>query len=146
MGIYIRDFEASDALMLDGIIEPGVLGNPQHARWAAAYKEHGPAFTGVRDGRIIGCGGIMMLWPGVGEAWANLAPAVKHSPKDVLYCLRKGLEIISSAYELRRVQAIATPSFPESVRLLKHLGFVEEGVMRGYWENGEDAVMMARVK
>jgi len=32
------------------------------------------------------------------------------------------------------------------VRLLKHLGFAEEGVMRGYWENGEDAVMMARVK
>lgn len=146
MGIYIREFQESDALSLDGMLEPGVLGHPMHAKWAAEYKANGPCFTGVRNGNVIGCGGIMILWPGVGEAWANLAPAVRHSPKDVLYCLRKGLEIITSAYDLKRVQAYATPSFPESVRLLKHLGFVEEGVLRCYWEGGIDAVIMAKVK
>jgi len=146
MGIYIREFEPSDALTLDGILEPGVLGSPRHAQWAAEHKKYGPAFTGVRNGEVIACGGIMLLWPGVGEAWANLSPAVKKSPKDMLYCLRKGLDIISKAYELRRVQAYATPSFPASVRLLKHLGFVEEGYFCKYWEDGRDAVMMAKVK
>jgi RimJ/RimL family protein N-acetyltransferase len=146
MGVYVRDFKPEDALAINGILEPGILGHSRYAEWAAQHKDYGPAFTGIRNGEIIGCGGIMILWEGTGEAWATLAPATKHSPKDVFYCLRKGLEIIGEAYELIRIQAIAKPSFPESVRLLRHLGFEEEGVLRKYWEGGIDAVMMAKVK
>ncbi len=146
MGIYVREFEPADAIGMSSVLEPGVLGHPMRAKWAAEHKEYGPAYTGTRNGEIIGCGGIMILWPGVGEAWANFAAPARQSPKDVLFCIRKGLDIITEAYELIRVQALATPTFPESIRFLKHLGFVEEGVLRKYWDDGKDAVMMAKVK
>jgi hypothetical protein len=146
MGVYVREFEPADALAMTSVLEPGVVGHPLRAKWAAEHKEYGPAYTGTRNGEIIACGGIMILWPGVGEAWANFGASARKSPKDILYCIRKGLDIITDAYELIRVQALATPDFPESIRFLKHLGFVEEGYFCKYWEDGRDAVMMAKVK
>jgi hypothetical protein len=139
--ITIRPFEAADAEALRQAIDTGA----NLLDWAAgAASGAGPAGTGLVDGKVAGCGGVVLLWPGVGEAWSVWAPwAANYRKYMLLYC-RQFIGQTMDRHKLHRIQATLRADLPES--WLRHLGFVPEGRMRKYGPDGCDSTKWAIIR
>lgn len=112
---------------------------------AAASAAAGPAWTLLLDGDPVGCGGVVLLWPGVGEAWSLSAESAAAIPLALHRAVREGLAEAQMRYRLHRIQAAVLACHVVGRRWLALLGFEEEGTMRKYGPGGHDFVRMARV-
>jgi len=104
---------------------------------AQEYELRGPAWTLRVDGNIVGCGGVMLLWSGVGEAWVMPNALAAEYPLACFRTICQGLQHAITAHNLRRVQSVVHESVPAEQRWVVRLGFEFEGVMRGYGPGGE---------
>jgi hypothetical protein len=94
------------------------------------------AFSAAEAGRIVGCAGIVPLWPGVGQAWAVLSDAALSHPVILTRAVQRELAHIETKLALRRVQATVAEDHVEGRRWLAWLGFEVEGLMRNYGPGG----------
>lgn len=104
----------------------------------------GPAFTGMVDGVPVGCCGINLFWPGVGEAWMMLSPGVLEHKKELHWLIKTNIARVQKQLGLHRLQATVKADFDRGLRWMRALGFEIEGVLRGYGMDGSDYVMFAR--
>ncbi len=103
----------------------------------------GPCWAGILADEIVGVGGIVDFWPGVGEAWSCYSEkAIVSCRREVLYYTRRFLELAITANNYHRIQAVMRTDVPPT--WAKHLGFAREGLLKGYCADGSDAVMYAR--
>lgn len=108
------------------------------------YKS-GPALTVYDERGIIGCGGILLLHPGVGQAWMVSTWRILRHKISVVKLINSYLRTAINAYNLSRVQAYVLAESKQNLRLARFLGFEEEGTMRKFML-GKDFKMMAIVK
>ena len=101
----------------------------------------GMALAGVVGGDIIGMAGIFERWAGVGMAWALLADGFSTHHFSGFKLMKRALDVSP----LLRIEAQVASGHEEGERLLCHLGFVKEGVMRKFWR-GDDYSLFARVR
>jgi len=146
----IKPLKASDILY---VIECGVkeialkaLPTDDVAKIAREREESGRCVTGWVDGKIVGCGGIDILWEKVGEIWLMLTPYINEKPKEGYRCIRTGFEKLIKENKLRRVQGYGRIGFPEAHILFDHLGFKPEGKLRKYTPDGVDVIIYALIK
>lgn len=116
------------------------LSGMTSARAGLLYERGGPAFTGLVDGEVGGCAGVVLFWPGVGEAWAVLTETGREHPVQATELVRTGLRTVIDGMRLRRVQADVSADFLPGHRWIRLLGFSYEGTMPRYGPNGEDFV------
>jgi hypothetical protein len=113
---------------------------------AAEYLTRGPAYTIVYANQIVWCGGVVILWPGVAEAWAVPSMSLADCPvafhRDVKIVLGQLIETM----QLRRVQCTVHNLFRSSRKWLEKLGFHFEGEMPKYGPDGSDHYRYAWVK
>jgi len=126
--------------------EDDLKRNQLYETWAEMNELQGPAFTGLYEGKIVGCAGIRVLWPGVGEAWAIFSPEIVNLKQEAYHYVLKFLSQIVDDWKLHRVQAQARTDFPLASKYLEGLGFVFEGLMRKYYDDGSDAYLFALVR
>lgn len=107
---------------------------------AWAYKHRGVAYTGFVDGEIAGCAGVLVQWPGMGEAWAILTDVGRAHPIFVHRVVSRTLREIIVHSRLRRVQADVVAAFAVGRRWVERLGFEFESAMPRYGPKGEDFV------
>ena len=93
----------------------------------------GDAWT-VRDGRILGCGGLVMTSLGA-HLWGVVA---KDAPMLRLH------RIVSRGLDTYRMRITATADFPAGCRWLQLLGFEFVETLRGVGETGADHHVYAR--
>lgn len=86
----------------------------------------GPAWTITLDGQAIGCGGVVVIWTGVGHAWMRLSDAIAPHGRWMFKVVRATLRDIIRAYGLHRVEAEALEDSLRNNRWLEHLGFNRE--------------------
>jgi hypothetical protein len=114
--------------------------------YARAMVRPGLSFTGLGDdGAVIGCAGVMPLWSGVGQAWALLSVRAPGAFKAVHRAVCLGLDNAFSSGGFHRVQISVAADFPGARRWAEHLGFVCEGLMRGYGPLNDDHFLFAKV-
>lgn len=120
--------------------EPKLVLNEQSKAWAEVMGEKGPCCTGLFDGEPVSCGGIWVLWPGVGEQWMlnvhnigsyHIDPQIA---KNWMY--RKIDE-----HKLWRLQSPLRSDFPAGVEYSEWLGFKFEARLKYYHTDGTDALM-----
>lgn len=138
-------FKAAHADLMEirwpGTIEEGAASDEA----LTAGESMGPAFTLICDGRVIACGGVMLLWGSVGEGWI-LGSTLIDSHKLAFHRAVKRMTVdIQDNMRLTRVQTVVHCEFPESAKWLERLGFENEGVMRNYGVHGDDYWRYARV-
>ena len=146
----IRKFVAEDMVF---IIERGVkefglkaIADDHIRELAQAREDNDQCITGVVNDRIIGCGGIDIMWPGVGEVWVLLAYDIGIYSMAAYEVIQDGLKKLIEDNNLRRVQAWGRVGFDASHTLFRHLGFVPEGIARKYGYDGEDFILYALIK
>jgi len=141
--VNIRQYRAEDALAIigRGTRQPGGVALDEMTDQLAKAKEsRGPAVTAIADEKIVACGGIEVVWPGVAEAWCLFPHAMSHCemlPRHAKRILQQWIE----DYQLVRVQAPLRADFQTGIRFAEWLGFRCEGRLRRYHPDGCDALM-----
>jgi len=122
MSVYIRAFEKAD---LDAF-EPleNIIGDEKLSlEMAQAIEDSDLSVTGLRDGKVIGCGGVHPLNNGQGELWLRLSKDCLEHKFDTIRWLREGLQIIEETYSFYQLNVAIKENFAESIKLAEFLGF-----------------------
>lgn len=110
--------------------------------YGPALVAGGPCFTGVHEGAIVGCSGVVKQWDNRAVAWALLSDhSGKHFPR-----IHKAVKRFLDTVDFKRVEAFVDYDFDQGHRWIRMLGFKPEGVMRCFTPEGKDAVLYARIK
>lgn len=145
--IEIVPFEVEHVLNLDvREHDRPMQGEEAFKEWAKTNHDFGPSFTGFLDGRVLGCGGVRILWDGVGEAWALFSKEIARHPREAYYYVNKFLKRIVKDWKLHRVQAHVRADVPMAKRYLKNLGFKEEGLMKKFSKDKIDHYLYSLVR
>jgi len=123
MSIYVRPFRVSD---FNSFIPIEPLAEPSDPEFAQAIEDSGLAVTGIRDGEVVGCGGVHPIENDDfhGEMWLRLSETCRRYPLDTLRWLEDGLKIIEETYSFKQLNATIKCCFKKSVRMIEYLGFV----------------------
>ncbi len=108
----------------------------------------GRGFTGVHDGEVRVCSGIIPLWPGRWALWCAVSDKV--GPSQMLWIHRRALEWleglqVSGPQEFRRIEATAMSDNLQARKWLEMLGFWSEGCLLCYDSAGNDHIQYARI-
>jgi hypothetical protein len=113
--IEIVPFEVEHVLSLDVREHEKPMQNEAvFKEWAKMNHDFGPSFTGLFEGQVLGCGGVRILWDGVGEAWALFSKEIIKHPKEAYYYVNRFLKRIVEDWKLHRVQAHARSDVPSA--------------------------------
>ena len=143
--IHIRLFEAQDAFNINVRPEDQhIKKEPYFEAWATENAK-GAGYTGIRksDGRILGCGGIRVLWPGCGEAWGIYSDEIGKYAKEARDYAIHYLSELAKALNLHRLQCIVDADNKINVRFARSIGFEVEALMHRYQPNGHDCYMLS---
>jgi hypothetical protein len=135
---------------------PRMMENPRNqgiylgAEWMDTYLDYlplaGPAYTGLLNDKIVGCAGIMLLWPGVAEAWMLVDHYMDRYPVELHKTMKTALTIMSDKLKLHRLQAMVSDDSPAIwKKWMSRLGFCSEGVCAQFGPNREDFERFAKV-
>ena len=103
---------------------------------AVAREQNGPAYTALLGDKIIACSGVMVMWPGVGYAWASFSDEMYDHRVWVTRMVRRALVDIAKALNLHRIEAVALCDSGPNQDWLELLGFTPEGgVARKYTQD-----------
>ena len=94
------------------------------------------AFTAVDGVDVLGCAGVVTLWPGVGQAWAIFSDRLLAQPTSLTRGTARALDRIAAAQDLRRGQATVRDGHGAGARWLSFLGFELEGLLVNYGPGG----------
>lgn len=111
-----------------------------------AMSKLGPCWTFMTDDdRVIGCIGMIMLWQGVGQAWAVFSPLIEEHGIAVSRAAKRMISHGFDEYGLDRLQAIVLPEEGRNIKWARFLGFEEEGIARKL-VYGKDFLVMSIVR
>ena len=116
-----------------GTMRDAVSSQPENARMA---------FLGER---LVGAGGALRLWQGVGLAWVAVEILPPRLAFAAVRACRDGLDEIQACGQFHRLQADIRRDFLPAHRLAVLLGFSYEGPMNGYSADKSDYDRYARV-
>ena len=112
---------------------------------AKAIERWSQSWTGIQDGKIVGCGGFTPLWKGVAEIWMYLEPEAFKRKRLALKLMKHILNDIIERKEYHRIQAVVLKDYKEGIRFAEFFGFKNEGLMKQYSTNKEDFYRYARI-
>lgn len=135
------------ALLADPRGESGlydtITGRMEYWRAMAAT---GTAFTAFDGAVCLGCGGVVIPWPGVAEGWIWALPTVSRVPLELHHLVRRGMLHLERTYNLRRLSVEVRKGNDRAVRWVRALGFSYECDMKQRGPDGETHMLYARVK
>ena len=144
----IVPFKVEHAVELSKVVrDPVENSNPITEATAKEYATRGPSYSFFMGDKLVACGGIMIIWPGVGVAWLMTDPeAVLRCVKSFFMAAVRFTRESIQEHSLVRVQASCRADTPAFSRLLEHLGFKREALMRKYGRDGSDQYLYSIVK
>jgi len=130
MSIYIRPFRASD-LGEFVPIEPMKTDGLQDI--AKEIEDSGLAVSGVRNGKVVGCGGVHPVNDEQGELWLRLSSDCLEHRLDTLRWLISGMKIIEDAFPFKQLDLAVLKCFDASIRLVEYLGFKKTQIKKDHF-------------
>lgn len=127
---------AADQAFVDGL-------GPMAIPIAMGLARH-PGIALLADGEVVACGGVVIIWPGVGEAWMRTSPLLERYPVASLRLTKQFLNTAANCLKLRRMQCTVRKGYAPAIKWAERLGFASEGVLRGFGPDGEDYIMFSR--
>lgn len=92
----------------------------------------GPAWSLLRGGRVLACGGAVRFWPGVGELWLWLGREALENPVALARWARRALRLLRKRQGFVRLQAHVRADDATARRFAEFLGLRREGLCPGY--------------
>ena len=106
----------------------------------------GNTYTAIYKDEILGMGGIVSRWSGVGEGWVILSKNCLNRPVEMFLCIKRVWETILENEAFIRVQAVVRVDFPQAIKMAEKLGMKLEGRLEKYTPDGCDVYMYAKIR
>lgn len=123
-----------------------VFTMPKGIDYLAECASTGDSFTMICDGRVIACGGVYVLWEGVGQVWLLPSKHLSRYPVAAVRTIKRMLDAMVESHNFHRLQAIISTKLDVGPRWIEMLGFTREGVLGKYTPQGTDYLMYARIR
>ncbi len=122
--IYTRPFKVSDFSEFVPI-EPLNADEIKDPEFAQAIEDSGLAVTGIRNGKVFGCGGVHPIENSdtVGELWLRLSKDCLKHKIDTLRWLRSGLKIVEKTYPFKQLNVTIQCCLERSIKMVERMGF-----------------------
>lgn len=101
-------------------------------------------FGPSRD-EVHGIAGSFRQWKGVSQLWGLFGKEVDANKIELVRVCRKMIDFARREQELRRVSLTVRSGYTAGDRFAVALGMELEGRMRGFFEDGGDANLFARI-
>lgn len=101
----------------------------------------GHSFSVRWKGLLVGVGGIIPLWNGVGEVWMCAMEDLKRSPLTFTKMMKRLIEQLEGGFH--RIQMTVSIAEPGHLKWAKLLGFQEEGTLVRYGPDRSNHVMLS---
>ncbi len=124
---HLSDFKFREDVDMEALIKTAVM-----------VENRGPAFTGVCGGRVLGCGGIVPLWSGVGEAWSVFSDEISGHGFWLHRTVKRFIRDAMLGMDLGRLQISVRTDSERNIKWAEKLGFHNEGRMPRYGHDGSD--------
>lgn len=132
---------------LDAVVNRDVPHRDQVVLEWIRHHIEGPAMTGMFDGRVLGCAGLVFSWPGFATAWMILGEEIGPHGVWLTRTVRRVLQDWIRAYGLYRVEAMALQESARNQDWLVALGFQREnGCARVYTPDRRNMIRYEWVK
>ena len=126
---------------LDQLVEPSaLLGNLDAIRQFESIS-----FSGLKEGSVLGCGGVFPLCEGVGEAWAVFSKMPPKSGRECLFEIKRRLPGFMADVGLHRLQATVLVKHKDAIRMVRVIGFEFEGLMKAHDSEKNDYARYGKV-
>lgn len=102
------------------------------------------SYTLEHEGEILGIGGIRLINPTTAWAWIDMTHYAGNHIIAVYRVIKEWMDILCKEKGIKRLQAYIEMDFPEAIRMVRHLGFKEESVMKNFMGD-KDAFMFVRI-
>ncbi len=110
-------------------------------RFAIGKEQGGPAYTAMIDGKVLGCAGVVIPWPGMGIAWVTFDKSIERYGLWATRTIRRMFNDIIKGLHLYRVEAVVLTDNIRNQRWIEMLGFTKEnGTARAYTPDGRDVL------
>jgi RimJ/RimL family protein N-acetyltransferase len=94
----------------------------------------------LEDDEPLGVGGFRFITPTTAWCWVDIV-----KPTITVYrTIKEWIDTFCETHKIRRLQAFINPDFPESINMVKHLGFEKESTMKNFFGD-TDGLMYVRL-
>ena len=127
--LKFRSFEIEDIKELYQNAIDDIVSNTSETdllKYAEINKNAGPAFTGLLNDKPICAAGIHLRRGKSGHLWSVLSKSASNHKKTVFKSLKLMLGIVIKQNGLRKIITESRKGFPQSQRLIEHLGFIRQ--------------------
>ena len=101
------------------------------------------AYSGVSDGKVVACAGMVQQWHGRAPAWAYMSALSGKEMLAITRAVKRGFEVCP----WDRIEAVVNCEFEAGHRWAKVLGFeMEAERMKKYRPDGGDCALYSRVR
>jgi hypothetical protein len=144
--IEVIPFKPEHPKMLENPRNDGeVLGLPGVDDYLQLLPQSGPAFSGVMDGRLVGCAGVVMLSEDSGQVWMMADHYMDDYPVELHRTMKAAMNVAHDVYGLNRIEAMVPPEAPEMwKRWMVRLGFVFEKIREKFGPFQKDYELYAK--
>lgn len=101
-------------------------------------------YTLEHQGTVLGIGGIRLITPTTAWAWVDMTADAGSHIIVVYRVIKEWMGKLVEEKGIKRLQAYIEPDFPEAIRMVQHLGFEKESILKGFLPNGP-ALMYRRL-
>lgn len=105
----------------------------------------GPFCSIMVDREVMAVGGVMMFWPGCGEAWLGTSGLAEKYPLSFTKLVKGFIDYQIKENHLHRIQLNVVESNHKSLSWVRLLGFVLESKMERYGPNKETYFRFVRL-
>lgn len=143
--LAVRKFLASDVDRIE--LREGQLMQASTPERVKLNADYGPCMTLALErgqGEILVCGGIVSFYDNVGEMWMMCGRNLDGYRKSVVASARDFLEIYAPRYH--RLHMAVRADNARNIRFAEFMGFHQEARHRKFDEEGNDFIMMARIR
>jgi hypothetical protein len=116
---------------------------PQHS-----FKEPSQSIYCValeQDNDVVAVGGLAMITTTTAWAFCEITTFATEHKIELVRNMRDYLDMMILDLGLTRLQAWVDPSRPEAIKLVKHLGFVDEFIMKDFLGFDKPAIMFVKL-
>ena len=101
-------------------------------------------YTLEHERKPLGIGGFRLINTTTAWAWVDITDCAGSHIIPAYRVLKEWIDIFCKEHGIRRLQAYVEMDFPEAIRLVQHLGFEKESIMKNFM-NEKDASMYVRI-
>lgn len=146
--VELRPFEPDHFQCLNLRQDPGqeaLTGSPE--KFAALERvAKFPSWTLFCGERPVACAGVVILWPGVAEAWAFVAKDIMAHKVSFVRSVKKKLKEIEISHKLHRIQAVVHEAHETGHAFMELLGFYPEAKLLAYGPDKTNFILYSRLR